>query len=104
MFICQIKPRREPNWPGGSTSVTSRDEQEAVPRDNCIFELGLFMGALGRERSLIVKPRGADIKMPSDLLGIMPLEYAAGTPDTLTSRLGPVCHDIRKLVASLGTK
>jgi CRP/FNR family transcriptional regulator, cyclic AMP receptor protein len=54
-------------------SVTSRDDQKAVPRDNCIFELGLFMGALGRERSLIVKQRGEDIKMPSDLLGITPL-------------------------------
>jgi|ERR1035441_587869 predicted nucleotide-binding protein len=85
-------------------TVTTRDEERAVPRDNCIFELGLFLGALGRDRTLIVKPRGADIKMPSDLLGITPLEYALGTLDTLAARLGPVCHDIRKTVASLGPK
>jgi predicted nucleotide-binding protein len=85
-------------------TVTSRDETKAVPRDNCIFELGLFMGALGRDRTLIVKPRGEDIKMPSDLLGIIPLEYAAGTPDTIAVRLGPVCNDIRKIIASLGPK
>jgi CRP/FNR family transcriptional regulator, cyclic AMP receptor protein len=85
-------------------TVTSRDIERQVPRDNCIFELGLFMGALGRERTLIVKPRDADIKMPSDLLGITPLEFAPGTPDTLAPRLGPVCNDIRKLVAHLGPK
>jgi CRP/FNR family transcriptional regulator, cyclic AMP receptor protein len=85
-------------------TVTSRDETKAVPRDNCIFELGLFMGALGPERTVIVKPRGEDIKMPSDLLGVTPLDYTPGTPDTLAARLGPVCHDIRKIVASLGPK
>lgn len=83
-------------------TVTTRDETKAVPRDNCIFELGLFMGALGRDRTLIVKPRGSDIKMPSDLLGLTPLEYAPGTPDTLPARIAPVCNDVRKIVASLG--
>jgi CRP/FNR family cyclic AMP-dependent transcriptional regulator len=85
-------------------TVTSRDETKAVPRDNCIFELGLFMGALGRDRTLIVKPRGEDIKMPSDLLGITPLDYTPGSPDTLAARLGPACNDIRKIVAAIGAK
>jgi predicted nucleotide-binding protein len=57
---------------------------------------------LGRERTLIVKPRGANIKMPSDLLGFTPLEYAEGSPDTLASRVASVCNDIRKAVQSLG--
>ena len=82
--------------------VVSRDVESPAPRDNVVFELGLFMGLLGRERTLIVKPRGVNIKMPSDLLGFTPLEYAEGTPDTLASRVAPVCNEIRKTVQSLG--
>ena len=85
-------------------TIISREVEKAAPRDNCIFELGLFMGALGRERSFIVRPRGVDIKLPSDLLGLMPLEYASGTIDTMTSRIAPICNEIRKVVLGLGPK
>jgi CRP/FNR family transcriptional regulator, cyclic AMP receptor protein len=50
--------------------ISSRGADAYAPRDNVIFELGLFMGALGRERSFIVRPRGVALKIPSDLLGI----------------------------------
>jgi predicted nucleotide-binding protein len=82
--------------------VVSRDVESPAPRDNVVFELGLFMGLLGRERTFIVKPRGVSIKMPSDLLGFTPLEYAEGAPETLASRIAPVCNDIRKTIQSLG--
>lgn len=39
-----------------------------VPRDNVIFELGLFMGAIGKERSFIVHDKG--ITLPTDLDGV----------------------------------
>jgi hypothetical protein len=35
------------------------------------------MGALGRTRTFVVKPRGADIRMPSDLFGLITVEYDA---------------------------
>lgn len=85
-------------------TLISREVERHAPRDNCIFELGLFMGALGRDRTFIVKPRGIDIKLPSDLLGITPLEYAEGTADTIAARVGPVCTAVRKAVQNLGPK
>jgi predicted nucleotide-binding protein len=85
-------------------TVISRDEEKAAPRDNCIFELGLFMGVLGCDRNFIVKPRGLDIKLPSDLLGITPLEYALGTPETLAPRIAPLSTAIRKVVNQFGSK
>jgi len=88
----------------GDDSVVSRDLKKAAPRDNCVFELGLFMGALGRDRTFIVKPRGDDIKIPSDLLGLIPLEHPLGDPSTLTSRIAPVCNELRKMVAERGPK
>ena len=43
------------------------EENYAAPRDNVIFEMGLFMEAKGRERVLVVREEGA--KMPADLRG-----------------------------------
>ena len=51
-----------------------RDTTYAVPRDNLVFELGLFTGALGRRRCLIVAPDTA-LKLPSDLAGVEILKY-----------------------------
>src|SRR5436190_22238957 len=45
--------------------VQSRDEPNFGPRDNAIFELGLFMGRLGRERTFAVHQREG-VKMPTD--------------------------------------
>jgi hypothetical protein len=41
----------------------------AAPRDNVVFEAGLFMRAKGKERTLIVREAGA--KMPTDLGGVI---------------------------------
>lgn len=78
-------------------SVLSRDLNSLAPRDNVIFELGLIMGAIGRDRSFIVAQSGLDLKVPSDLLGVNQLSYN-GTPENLAARLGPVCNQIRKVI------
>ena len=40
---------------------------QASPRDNVVFEAGLFGGALGMRRTFILHANGA--KLPTDLLG-----------------------------------
>jgi|SRR6185503_17636011 predicted nucleotide-binding protein len=82
--------------------VASRDIETPAPRDNVVFELGLFMALLGRERTFVVKPRGVRIKTPSDLLGFSAVEYAEGSADTLTARVAPVCTELRKAIRELG--
>ena len=54
--------------------TASRDEVRSSIRDNLIFEAGLFMGAIGRRRVFLLRPR-IDIKWPTDLLGITPVDY-----------------------------
>ncbi|KEO83110.1 TIR domain-containing protein [Tumebacillus flagellatus] len=56
--------------------VESRDKVSFAVRDNVLFELGLFMGLLGLQRTFFVVPRGEkDLHLPSDLHGVQPLEY-----------------------------
>lgn len=49
----------------------SRKAASASPRDNVVFELGLFLGALGRRRAfpIILQTAQGAPKIPSDLLG-----------------------------------
>jgi predicted nucleotide-binding protein len=49
-------------------------EKVSIPRDNVIFELGLFIGALGKERTFLVCPEDAP-RLPSDLQGIVHVQY-----------------------------
>jgi predicted nucleotide-binding protein len=84
--------------------IISRDKEMLGPRDNVVFELGLFIGHLGRERTILVIPRAKDIKIPTDLLGVTPLEYSEGPPDTLVSRMGPVSNELRKIINDMGPR
>src|SRR3981081_3063193 len=53
----------------------SRDVTSFSPRPNVLFELGLFMGRLGRRRVFAVQSRESPLERPSDLLGLTLLEY-----------------------------
>lgn len=77
----------------------SRGSKSGSPRDNVIFELGLFMGALGRKRTFLVRPRKADIKIPSDLNGITAATYDENRSDgNLRAATGKACSDIKDAV------
>ncbi len=54
--------------------VQSRDGSSSVPRDNVVFELGLFMSHLGLKRAFPMAPRGR-VKILSDLAGFQPIVY-----------------------------
>jgi Predicted nucleotide-binding protein containing TIR-like domain len=47
------------------------------PRDNVVFEAGLFGGVLGMRRTFILHSRGA--KLPTDLLGLISIRYDDAT-------------------------
>jgi len=79
----------------------SRGELRATPRDNVIFELGFFMGRLGRHRALLVEPRGEEIKLPSDLAGINTITYRYDAAD-LTRSLATACNRLREIIRDLG--
>jgi hypothetical protein len=55
--------------------TTSKDETKPSPRDNVLFEAGLFMGVLGRSRVFIAHDDRPDLKIPSDLAGLTLAAY-----------------------------
>lgn len=84
--------------------VESRGVQKHAPRDNAVFELGLLMGGFGRSRTYIVKPKGLDIKIPSDLLGVVCLEFDPTSAESLTSSVTSACDQLRGKFSSLGPR
>ena len=59
----------------GDDEVKIRGQKQQAVRDNVILELGMFIGLLGKERSFIVKPKDVDLRLPTDLLGVVAVEY-----------------------------
>jgi predicted nucleotide-binding protein len=55
--------------------LTRRNVTGSAPRDNIIFELGLFIGALGRDHVFMIRPRNVQQQLPSDLEGLVAASY-----------------------------
>ena len=84
--------------------VLSKMIDSDAPRDNVVFEMGLFIGILGIERTFIIKNEHVNIKIPSDLLGITPIAYRVRDPGNLPSAMGTVCTELRTVIKRLGVR
>lgn len=70
--------------------IYEQDELQNIPRANLIFESGLFIGTIGRERTFIVIQEG--VNLPSDLDG---LTHARFSPKNLSK----ACKELQKVIA-----
>jgi len=88
--------------------IRSRETSIMGSRDNVVFELGLFMGHLGRERIFIIYQAGT--KLPSDLAGVATATFewqesngaAAASRREAMVALGPACDSVRDTIRDLG--
>jgi predicted nucleotide-binding protein len=91
--------------------IESRGDSSMGPRDNVIFEMGLLIGALGRQRAFVVHQRGIDLKIPTDLVGFSPVTYSLD-PDLIRrdpkaahdAAIGPVYSELRDIILKMGSK
>jgi hypothetical protein len=73
-------------------------------RDNIVFELGLFIGKLGKARTFFIMPQeSGDFRLPSDLVGVTPAEFDE-TRDNRHAALGRACSLIRREIEKLGIR
>lgn len=80
----------------------SHGEEHQSARDNVLFELGLFMGALGRQRTFVVFDRTARLKLPTDLAGVTAATYEPHADGNLRAALGASSTEILERVKKLG--
>lgn len=83
-------------------AITMRGNTLPATRDNVIFELGLFMGELGRERVFGVEPRGVTMRRPSDLFGVSFLDYDPSRPAAVA--VSTVCTKLKEAMKSKGPR
>jgi hypothetical protein len=84
--------------------LESRGHMSMAPRDNLLFELGLFMGRLGRERTYFVCDKKQDLKIPTDLLGINPANYERRDGQDLGEAVASACSSIAARMRELDVR
>jgi len=84
--------------------VISRENEWPAVRDNVIFELGMFIGRLGRRRAFLMEPRGAGVRLPSDLAGLTTIPYRVEQGRDALAAIAPACDRLRELILASGPK
>jgi predicted nucleotide-binding protein len=82
--------------------IRSRGARRPALRDNVIFELGLCVGTLGRERSFLLRPPTPTLRTPSDYLGVTAIMFEA--PGTTALHLSAACDTLRATIKQLGVR
>jgi len=81
------------------TATDASQLGQASPRDNVVFEAGLFGGALGIRRTFILHAHGS--KLPTDLLGLTSVRYdPAGGDDEVRA----INQKLRKAIETEGRR
>ena len=81
------------------TTTDASESGQASPRDNVVFEAGLFGGALGIRRTFILHAHGS--KLPSDLLGLTSVRY---NPSTNPAEVRAINQQLRKAIETEGRR
>jgi hypothetical protein len=84
------------NTPSAAPAEPAPTPGQASPRDNVVFEAGLFGGVLGMRRTFILHAGGS--KLPTDLLGLTCVRYEGSTAAVMKV----VCQKLRKAIENEG--
>jgi len=85
--------------------VTMRGTSFDAVRDNVVFELGLFAGRFGRDRTAWISPEGqTQLRVASDLVGLLPATYTPPNDGDWTSALAIACDRIQQMLMESARK
>ncbi|MBU1438359.1 MAG: nucleotide-binding protein [Gammaproteobacteria bacterium] len=80
--------------------VSKLAEEIKQPRDNILFEIGLFMGVLGANKVWLVVSRSEKLSLPSDFQGLCLITWQMQRSGNLNASLGEACTEIKNLLAT----
>lgn len=87
----------------GDDSTQSRGEESSSPRDNLVFESGLFLSHLGFGKVLLLREENS--KIPSDLLGVNLISFKKPDGDSPSAiAIQNLGREICEFVSSVFTK
>ena len=81
------------------TTTDASQSGQASPRDNVVFEAGLFGGSLGIRRTFILHANGS--KLPTDLLGLTSVRY---DPDASEADVREINEKLRRAIETEGRR
>ncbi len=89
----------------GDDLARVRQEDVSLPRDNVIFELGLFIGRLSRERSFFFVDHAAETRIASDLSGVKEVSFTMdGKTGGQPPSLAKACQSVVSQMLEVGER
>ncbi|HKU14739.1 MAG TPA: TIR domain-containing protein [Steroidobacteraceae bacterium] len=85
------------DWTVKGAAAAGAEAGQASPRDNVVFEAGLFGGVLGLQRTFILHASGA--KLPTDLLGLTCIRYGE---ELTAAEIKGINQKLRKAIQTEG--
>ena len=86
------------DWTAANTTGAPTDGSgQASPRDNVVFEAGLFGGVLGMRRTFILHAHGS--KLPTDFLGLTSIRYGDGAE---AAEVSAICQKLKQAIENEG--
>lgn len=79
-----------------------RGDTWPAPRDNVVFELGMFLGRLGRSRAILMEPREDRVKLPSDMSGVTTIGYNFKAGPNAVALMAPACTKLKRHIQDTG--
>lgn len=85
----------------GDDKIKARGKEQIAPRDNVVFELGLFMGAIGRKRTFMLVEKKQSLRLPPDLKGVTYLPIIRKSESTIKQSVATAVLEIRNRISAL---
>jgi hypothetical protein len=77
-------------------------KESSVVRDNVVFEIGLFGGALGAKRSIMFLDTALLLDLPSDLRGVTDVRWDSSDPVSFDRAIEAIVRDAKTVFNELG--
>jgi hypothetical protein len=84
--------------------VEKRGRSAPTVRDNVLFEAGLFIGALGIERTFLVMCRDEPVALPTDLAGLTAAFFNRRKDGNVRAAVNPAALEIKRAMRDAGPK